>query len=190
MAFGVESSGIAHRDHWDWELAKDIESFLLDRAGGPGTVTVYDYTDSHGGMIVESVAQAEARTMAEGTTPSGLSFTVMVDAFERHASLGVEYDDYGGEGTYFRLNFRDRTDDRWTRGLKVDFDAWLKRWEEAHKPPPEPDPPEPIVVVAPAPRGPWWKPDLHSVRDNLLASVLWLVLGLVVVGGVAVVLGR
>lgn len=68
-------------------------------------------------------------------------------------------------------------------GLREAFKASLERGDFERPDPPSPPPHEaPSPPVPPPPSTPWWRPDMHAVRDNLLANVVWWLVPLILAG--------
>lgn len=202
--YSAETKWIEHTPSDIWSLVEAVESFLLLRLKSEHVTQYdIEVRDSQGDIMATTVSEARQRIERENTVLRHLSLTVWTGdklAFQGESEVWamLEANDYGMSN--FRMELRlGGLDDGVVRRLKVDFDAWLARRRasksEDHPKtvpsPAQPAPPPPPTIVqpqlrrtapqeAPSPaelgqeQRSWWKPDFHNIRDNILATIIWV----------------
>jgi hypothetical protein len=172
---------------WDWSLLLDIERFLLDRLSSDrGTQREIDVRDSHGDINATTIREARERIEHESTEPKELTLSIWTGperAFEGRSDMAVIVRVDGHDDTIAVTVRFSGLDDAVARRLKVDFDAWRERRSAmitrsnpgkvvqssaGHR--------DGLLTRQLQQQTAWWKPDIHNIRDNLLANIIWLLL--------------
>lgn len=176
-----------------------LDRLLSDR----GTQHELAAQDTHGDIMASTVSEARKRIEQECTALKRLALTIWtgeeaVYQGESEMAAILRVNDRGMDNYGFEVRFSS-VSDAVARGLKVDFEAWLERRRGSMKAPKfaslplpgavpriEPSPASGVcsssppqaadrqAALSPPEQGDrWWKANLHSIRDNLLASALW-----------------
>lgn len=171
---------------WDWSLLADIERFLLDRLSSDrGIQREIDTRDSNGDISATTIVEARERIETDNTELEELTLSIWTGPekiFEGRSEMAATMRVHRYE-KYFdvKIDFSG-LDDTVARRLKVDFDAWRERRSiSLARSAPESVPQQPTGRISESlarrqQQSPWWKPNIHNVRDNLLANLLWLLL--------------